>query len=171
MSKSIFSKRILENGWILKKRKLSNLELEEAQKVFGQLNWSKIRILENSSFAHLGKWFAGKTQLGVSLIYTIHFTRVINCMPGNFDMAWLIHELTHVWQFENIGIRYIPQALYAQHFTKDKYDYGGKSALFNRQLLDFNVEQQAEIAKDYYLSLFAQKPNTIFEQITGVLRQ
>ena len=40
----------------------------------------------------------------------------------------LIHELTHVWQFEKMGSVYIPYALIAQQ-SKMGYNYGGVSEL------------------------------------------
>lgn len=71
--------------------------------------------------------------------------------------ALLIHELVHVWQYERLGSVYIPLALKAQH-SKEGYDYGGVQALqqalaTGRDLLDFNLEQQADIVADYFCLL------------------
>jgi hypothetical protein len=148
------------------KRCLNEIELEEAEKVFAnKIDLNRVRILEHSKFAKMGKIFAGKTKLGVSLVYTIHFTQEINCKPGNWDMAWLIHELTHVWQYEIMGLLYIPRALYAQHFTKGKYNYGGHKNIINKRLSEFNLEQQAEIVKDFYLNLGSKKLHPIYAKV------
>ena len=66
----------------------------------------------------------------------------------------LIHELTHVWQYEQIGAVYMPRALRAQ-FSAKAYDYGGAAALRafslkDQDLLAFNLEQQADIVEDYF---------------------
>ena len=66
----------------------------------------------------------------------------------------LIHELVHVWQYQKVGIVYIPRALVAQR-SAEGYDYGGAEGLeaarqAGRSLLEFNLEQQADIVSDYY---------------------
>jgi hypothetical protein len=67
----------------------------------------------------------------------------------------LVHEMMHVWQYQHLGVIYIPKALSAQ-YSLMKYDYGGKPGLMQavedgKKLLDFNFEQQAEIITDYFL--------------------
>jgi hypothetical protein len=64
-----------------------------------------------------------------------------------------IHEMVHIWQYQQFGSMYIPHALHAQ--ANGGYDYGGPYALFqgmkiNKKLIDFNMEQQAEIIEDFY---------------------
>jgi hypothetical protein len=77
--------------------------------------------------------------------------------------AWLIHELTHVWQYQNMGWRYLLIALDLQvkHGTQ-AYDYGEESGLLARlekgwKFEDFNLEQQGDIARAYYQKLSNQK--------------
>ena len=57
-------------------------------------------------------------------IKTIHFSRVIYCDSKLQDMAWLVHEVTHIAQFNKLGIQYVFDALIAQIIGG--YDYGGK---------------------------------------------
>jgi hypothetical protein len=70
--------------------------------------------------------------------------------------SWLIHELTHCWQFQKMGWRYLALALQAQvREGAEAYKFGGESGLieaFNqgRKLGDFNLEQQGDIARYYY---------------------
>ena len=93
--------------------------------------------------------------------------------PGHF-----IHELMHIWQYQHIGVAYIPRALHAQHFGSG-YHYGGIEALLEAlgrgdRILSFNYEQQAEIMTDYFALKAGLKPKyvpqdpellSVFEQI------
>ncbi|MFN8396788.1 MAG: DUF4157 domain-containing protein [Bacteroidia bacterium] len=69
----------------------------------------------------------GYSGLGVTIGYTINFSQKVSPAPGNNDMHWLIHELTHVAQCEAVGLQYIPEALIAQAGTG--YNYGGPAGL------------------------------------------
>ena len=130
-------------------RTLTELEQAEAQKVFGQgLIYWQIRIDEASLMAWLGARFAGTNNMGVTTFHTINFTRKIKTSPGNSDMEWLIHELAHISQMDHAGIQYIVEALVAQY--TGGYNYGEPTSLSGKKLKDFNREQQAEIAADYY---------------------
>lgn len=82
---------------------------------------------------------------------------------GKMQDSLLVHEMMHVWQYQHLGISYIPKALSAQ-YSLMKYDYGGKSALMEAKeegkgLLDFNFEQQAEIITDYFLLKTGKYPH------------
>ena len=146
-------------------RRLTCLEINEAKKVFGDsLNYWQIRIDEKSVFAKLGAKFNGSHALGVVTFRSINFTHKINCKEGNYDTAWLIHELVHVKQMQSLGSQYIFEALYAQN-TKAGYYYGGFDTLTeNYQLHHFNLEQQADIAKHYYqYALHGDKDKSVYE--------
>jgi hypothetical protein len=130
-------------------RPLTPSEISEARRVFAEsIPYQQVRIDESSPIAHLATRFNGK-RTAVSTFYTIHFPQPLVTAPGNSQMAWLIHELTHVAQMEHQGIEYFPEAWYAQMFGLG-YDYSGPSNLTNKQLGDFNREQQGDIARDYY---------------------
>ena len=146
-------------------RKLTELEIQEAKKVFGDsLNYWQIRIDEKSVFAKLGAKFNGSHALGVVTFRSVNFTHKINCKEGNFDTAWLIHELVHVKQMQSLGSQYIFEALYAQN-TIAGYYYGGFDTLKgNHKLNHFNLEQQADIAKHYYqYALNGNKDKSVYE--------
>jgi hypothetical protein len=99
--------------------------------------------------AKLGAKSAGKKHIGFVLFRTINFTRPLNYNDGISDVAWLVHELVHVVQFEHLGVQYIFEALRAQR--NGGYQYGGLSQLQkSRMVSEFNLEQQAEIEKHYY---------------------
>jgi hypothetical protein len=66
----------------------------------------------------------------------------------------LIHELTHVWQYEQAGAIYMPQAIHAQVWGGG-YNYGGAAGLRTAQAAgkgysSFNREQQAQIVQDFF---------------------
>ena len=70
------------------------------------------------------------------------------------NVAILMHELVHVYQYERVGSHYFAEALLAQH--EAGYDYGGAEALQEarargKHLRDFNREQQAQIVQDYFV--------------------
>jgi hypothetical protein len=133
-------------------RTLTQVEMEEARKVFGDnMFYWQIRIDEYSLIAKLGARFSGSFNMGVTTFHTINFTGKIVAGPGNPDMRWLIHELAHAGQMEQVGIQYIVEALVAQN--TGGYDYGGPNALVGKQLKNFNREQQADIVADYYYNV------------------
>lgn len=138
-------------------RSLTGTEIAEAQKVFGgAVPYWKVRVDEYSLIAKIGKWVNGYNGLGVTIGYTINFSQKVSPAPGNNDMHWLIHELTHVAQCEAVGLQYIPEALIAQAGTG--YNYGGPAGLAGKRLKDFNREQQGDICADYYRDVLYGNP-------------
>ena len=121
-------------------RPLSSREIKVAQSVFGDaLSYELIRLDESA--------FIGPRQ-GKFAYVSFHTINSWGKMPDSI----LIHELMHVWQYEQMGAVYIPKALAAQH-SKHGYDYGGLEALEEHQAIGlkaFNLEQQADIVADYY---------------------
>ena len=86
------------------------------------------------------------------------------------SMAWLLHELTHVWQFQRMGWRYLPLVL-AAHVREGErvYDFGGEAGLhFGRRkgwrLQCFNLEQQATIVQSAYCHARAGLPDAIWRE-------
>lgn len=126
-------------------RKLTLQEKMEAQIIFGDnLTYDCIRVDTNPA-------------LGVSkdvLAYVTFFT--VNC-KGKLPMSIFIHELVHVWQYQQFGSVYIAKAIKAQR-SREGYDFGGVQGLYQemikgKTLLHFNFEQQAEIIESYYSML------------------
>ncbi len=67
------------------------------------------------------------------------------------QMAWLIHELTHVWQHQQgMWVR-------ARAISNRTYEYGDLSSS-GRTLTSFGVEQQASIVADYFRIYHGMKP-------------
>lgn len=152
-------------------RPLNAVELTEVKQVFrDSLDFNRVKISENSSFTN----FLGR----IGAVYRHTETPVLNAAtigntsffpvtlvtndPNHPDwlnnMGWLVHELTHQWQYQQVGIIYIVQAILAPTYT---YAPSGEMpndalATFTREgkrFKDFNREQQGDIMRDYYFSL------------------
>lgn len=141
-------------------RTLTDREKEVARSVFGDsINLDLVRIDEYS----LGNLVNGKRPF--TTFNTINTWEAL-------DDPTLIHELTHVWQYGQVGAIYIPDALSSQEDSgvpsspadyppgisiggSSGYRYGGFTELQKRinngqKLTSFNYEQQAQIVEDYY---------------------
>lgn len=149
-------------------RKLRPDEITEARKVLGDaLDYAQVRVDEYAFLAFCGKWYARSHNMGLTTWHTVNFTRKLRTAPGNGDMAWLVHELAHVAQYEAVGTRYMGEALHAQ--TYGGYAYGGRDGLTGKDLVDFNREQQASILEDAYREL-AQGCQLTIEQEHMILQ-
>ncbi|MEQ9625732.1 PAAR-like protein [Coleofasciculus chthonoplastes] len=130
-------------------RPLTGEEIAKAKIVFGRaINYDLVRVDEA---ALLGPSWTNRP-------YTSFHT--INSW-GKMDDHTLIHELGHVWQYEQVGAIYMPQAIHAQN-TKQGYDYGGVNGLKNAKskgFSSFNREQQPQILQDYYALKNGQRPS------------
>ncbi|GGN58731.1 hypothetical protein GCM10010112_12740 [Actinoplanes lobatus] len=122
-------------------RTLNSTERAAATLIFGtSLNLDLVRLDEH---AVIGPAFSHRE-------YTSFHT--INGW-GPITPDTLIHELTHVWQYERAGAIYMPQALHAQIWGAG-YTYGGIAGLTAAKTAgtgfgDFNREQQAQIVQDF----------------------
>ena len=122
-------------------RKLRPKEIEEARKVFPeQFPFHLVRVDESALIG-------AKTH---KVCYVSFYT--INAW-GPISAELLLHELTHIWQYELYGAAYIPRALRAQR--EEGYNYGGVPRLWEvlragGDLRSFNLEQQGDIVADYY---------------------
>lgn len=160
------------------RRLLTDLERAEAYLVFGAgLDYTRAGVWENTRWPN---WIADVGGLihryrrtwnnAVSLGDTCYFPVMLRTTPeviasGDLaDIGWLIHELTHQWQFQRMGWRYLWRALRVQvraglqsynyqagHPTKEAALQAARVA--GRTLAHFNMEQQGDLARDYYFAL------------------
>lgn len=72
------------------------------------------------------------------------------------DARWFLHELVHVWQYYN-GMALVHLAIKGRRQAKkagvDPYAYSLAGAMYGSStpdLLDFNIEQQGDIVRDYF---------------------
>jgi len=140
-------------------RRLTRVEEQEARKVFGDsINYKKVHIDENSLLALLGAKRHKCSGMGITSFRTINFNKKIKAAPGNSHMKWLIHELAHVSQMEHVGSRYMIEASYARATEGYGYTLGAKP-----HFRDYNLEQQASIAADYYISLVSGRSTVAYD--------
>lgn len=126
-------------------RALSGSERSKAASVFGgSINIDLVRVDEGG-------------LIGPSWTHREYTTFHTITGWGGIRDDTLIHELTHVWQYERSGAIYIAQAIHAQITLggTGAYDYDGVAGLqaaksAGQGILSFNREQQAQIVQDFY---------------------
>jgi hypothetical protein len=149
-------------------------EIQEARHVFGiGLAYERVRIHECTAWPNtinrIGTRLKGMQHSGAPNAITVgnhcYFpVRLLETLvpvdhPSHHLILWLIHELTHAWQFQKLGWRYLGMALSAQmRYRAKAYDFGGEEGLLKAiqqglKLADFNLEQQGDIASAYYARL------------------
>jgi hypothetical protein len=172
-------------------RALTENELAQAAMVFETgVNLDRIRISENSTWTNLPPRLAAwlrrqappQSNNAITFGNHLHFPLPLNTSQAAIergeliDMAWLIHELTHAWQFQHLGWRYLPQALLVQIRLGSKaYDYGGAEGLrlaaaASKSWGTFNPEQQGDIARDFYTRLMHAERVSEYLPYVDVLR-
>lgn len=123
-----------------KSRPMSHDEIAVGKAVFGQaISWHLISM-DSGSIPAQKQWAKAYVQF-----YTINFNQ---SLPDHI----IIHELVHVWQYEQMGSVYISEAIWAQRWGEG-YNYGGAEKLrllASNGLYSFNLEQQADIIEDYF---------------------
>lgn len=67
------------------------------------------------------------------------------------DAELLVHEVTHVWQYQQTGSRYATDAIGATLTGGDPYDWEAEIAGGKPHWTDFNKEAQAEFIQDLWL--------------------
>ena len=160
------------------KRLLTVSELAEARLVFADgLDYKRTYVNEGAYFppnfiADIGALFQGRKRTwdnAITLGDTSYFPRRLRTEPAEIaqdltDISWLMHELTHQWQFQTAGWRYLSEALNVQFsLGLAAYNYTGKhssprealraAVAARRRYQDFNREQQGDIVRDYYVAL------------------
>ena len=153
------------------KRSLTDFELSEIRKVFqDSIRYPEVWILEGRQWTNtidqVGAWIRGdKPSLNnaITLGNRVYFPIPLQTSEDIFHsgqighFAWLMHEMTHVWQYQQIGWVYFVQALWGQIWMgKAVYDYGGEQGLLEARAVEksfrsFNPEQQGDIVRDFYI--------------------
>jgi hypothetical protein len=130
---------------VTRARPLNGTEITAASSVLGPnaIRWGDVRVSEGGLLSLIFSLNNGRA-------FTMFHT--INLAP-NEGIDVVVHELTHVFQYERAGSVYIGQAIHAQ--ATIGYGYGGGPGLVSdkaagKHYRDYNREQQAQIAQDYY---------------------
>ncbi len=127
--------------------------------------FGKTMDVKKLQFTFKSVWSIGSTR---TIQNIINFDKKHNISDPKYRRSpkFLIlfaHEGTHVWQYQNVGLGYIPDSLYNQskgsilHKSRGRaYQYTlKKSKRFNQ----YGSEQQAKIIEEYFaLKIFKQKP-------------
>lgn len=121
-------------------RPLTEQETSELRKVFkSSLNYYVIRIIEG----HAGLY--GLSPRPFTLGNTIYLKSVV------LTIDLLVHETTHVWQYQQTSVRYATDALTAQWFVPDAYNWESEINIHNKtNWTEFNNEAQAEFFQDLW---------------------
>ncbi len=70
--------------------------------------------------------------------------------PADYNKT-LVHECTHVWQYQNLGYRYTMEALWAQWTLPDEgYRWQDEFGRGKSRWWDFNREAQAQFVEDVW---------------------
>lgn len=135
------------------RRGLTDAEMENARAIFhDSVKLEKVRITRDHT-ASLG------APKGIR--YTIHLKSdwghfVDNTLELSYrGLIVLIHEIGHVWQFENGGYSYMHKSLWAQYQAYRRT--GSRNGAYDWETVDtertpwedWNPEQQATVIEDY----------------------
>ncbi|MEQ8539146.1 MAG: S8 family serine peptidase [Coleofasciculus sp. D1-CHI-01] len=147
-------------------RPLNQREIDLARSVFGNaINYNLVRVDTKAVLAladSVWKFIVRKNKkLELKNRPLVTFNTINSWGPLEDDT--FIHEMTHVWQYQQDGAIYMPQAIHAQKVGAG-YDYLGLTELQARKdagrgLTSFNREQQGAIIQDYYLLLNDEQPD------------
>jgi hypothetical protein len=181
-----------------KTRSLTEFERSEAKKIFGnRLKYDQVRIFEGAGLPNLlddiGRFLKQMPRREINVKNAI--TLGNNCFfgrelgtdeikPGTTsltkpqvaEMSWLIHELTHAWQYQTLGWSYLWTAWDAQSkLGASVYDFGGETNLAKRskeggKLKEFNLEAQGGIVQKYYERTARAEDTDAFEHFIKQIR-
>jgi hypothetical protein len=128
------------------KRKLNPRELEILKSIyFDEIDYQLVIITNEHLFSHLLKKFSAivfdNTVVFTKKSYTDDFSKSI------YEMSLLVHEMCHVWQYQNLKYRWFNAGYEHVKFKDKTYEYRISDHTI---LTDFRFEQQGEIMADYY---------------------
>lgn len=128
------------------KRKLNNNELKILKTIFyNTIDYSKVKLINKHLYSKLLRKYSGivfdNTIIFSNRNYRDDFS--IN----TWDMALLVHEMCHVWQYQNLKYRWYKAGLEHIKFGKQTYKY---NILDHNKLTKYRFEQQGEIMADYF---------------------
>lgn len=136
------------------KRHLTSSEVQEAQLVFGPaLKTDNVTVSEGGLMTVGG--------------YARTVPNHIYFPSGSIRMPLMIHELTHVWQYQRgEGWGSLPGMIWEAIVAN--YDYGGEEGLkqarvSGQSFSDFTTEQQGDILQHYYERFKARLDTTAYD--------
>lgn len=151
-------------------RAMTEYEIRQASRVFGgAIDYSKVQVSDGSVSAEILSAGGYARTIGNTINFPDGASR---------DMALMIHELTHVWQYQHFGWKYAPQAIKAQIFEGYEYADEGKSAeqtlkdarAAGKTIHSYNREQQGDILQDYFKRLQKGDDTSAWEPFVNDVR-
>jgi hypothetical protein len=150
---------------------LTPAEITAASLVLGPnaIRYEDVRVAQGGVLTWV---FAHNGQRAFATFHTINVPQEGRHQRENIDIV--VHEIIHVYQYERAGSRYFAEALVGQ--KEEGYNYGGSDGLKaaisqGRRLRDFNREQQAQIAQDYYAGMRIKADLIAYEPFIRQLRE
>ena len=171
------------------RRVLSPTERAEVELVFGAgLDYTRVSVVENTPLpnwiADIGRSAKPNAITPGTVSYfpeTLQTSADVIAAGSLRGITWLIHELTHQWQYQHLGWRYLAAAVSvqlregAQAYNYQR-EYPSREAALRaardvgRRLATFNMEQQGDIARDYYALLKQGQDVSAWEPFVDELR-
>jgi hypothetical protein len=153
---------------------LTAAEIAAAEAVLGPnaLRYREVRLAHDGVLTWVFRFNGNRA---FTAWHTVAMPRCDRTTDSYFDLV--VHELTHVYQYERVGTVYIGQALDSQsRLGRRAYDYGGPAGLAQaraagKRYADYNREQQGQIAQDYHAGLQAKADVSAYEPFIGELRE
>jgi hypothetical protein len=147
-----------------RKRSLTTTEITYAREVFkDSIDYSQITVTRDSLISTgapktLGNTIHLRSDWGHFIGDTLELTQD--------GLETLVHEMGHVWQYQNGGLAYIPESLWAQ--LKGFLGRGARGAAYDWRAADraglpwekWNPEQQASAIEQYNRLLRKSKDGT-----------
>ncbi len=131
-------------------RALTKDETALAQSVFGaSIDYARVKVSDQKwmPFHPKNTAMTPNGNLYMNDCYAEDYAR-----SGSYMRSLFIHEMTHVWQFQNKILNPITEAI-AEAF-KHKFNYSAAYPYTldaSKDLLDYGMEQQAAIVQDHFL--------------------
>jgi hypothetical protein len=152
---------------------LTASEIAEVGSVLGDraIRWADVRVAQGGLLRLIFRYNGGRA---FCTWHTIHLQE--EGKHSRDDFSLLVHELTHVYQYENLGSRYMTEAIHAQIKMGQRcYDYGGGDGLeealrLKRAYKTYNRESQAQIAQDFYRRRARQADVSMYEPYISELQ-
>lgn len=132
-------------------RPLTEGEVTLARSVFGDsIDYGSVKI-SDQKFMGLPFLPEGTAMAPNGSLYMPGCYREDYSAEDTIGQSLFIHEMTHVWQYQNKVLNPIPTA--AKLAVRHKFNYSAAYAYTldeDKDLLDYNMEQQATIVQDYF---------------------
>ena len=139
------------------KRSLTQDEIELAKTVFGNaIDYSTVTVTDGkfAFFQPKGTAMAPDGNLYMYGCYKDDYSKEDPLSRSHF-----IHEMTHVWQFQNKILN--PVVAAAELSLKHKFNYFAAYSFHldaTKDLIDYGMEQQASIVQEYFLIVYEKFP-------------